>query len=165
MQDEDQAVRKQLNDALQTGAKPDPALVNRMLEIDAKHTARMKEIVGAHGWPTVSAVGEPGAFAAWLLVQHADADVPFQREALELMLAAAPGEVSAKNVAYLTDRVLLAEGKKQRYGTQVELINCEYQPRPLEDESKVDELRATVGLEPLAEYLSFFKVPPDCKPE
>ena len=63
------------------------------------------------------------------------------------------GEVLQDNFAYLTDRVLLAEGKKQLYGTQFIQIDGKLQPRPLEDEANVDKLRATVGLPSLAEYL------------
>jgi hypothetical protein len=50
-----------------------------------KNTARLKEVVAKHGWPGKSLVGEDGAFAAWLLVQHADADAAFQKQRLELM--------------------------------------------------------------------------------
>ena len=47
--------------------------------VDAVHTARLKAIVAAHGWPTVAQVGQDGADAAWLLAQHADKDPAFQR--------------------------------------------------------------------------------------
>lgn len=68
------------------------------------------------------------------------------------MVKVAPDEIFRADVAYLTDRVLLAEGKKQVYGTQFTLINGKCQARPLEDESHVDERRKEVGLPPLAEY-------------
>ncbi|MGD2109344.1 MAG: hypothetical protein PVI86_08115, partial [Phycisphaerae bacterium] len=54
-------------------------------ETDRRHTARMKEIVAGHGWPTRTAVGSDGARAAWLLVQHAGLDPGFQRKCLTLM--------------------------------------------------------------------------------
>ena len=61
-------------------------------------------------------------------------------------------ELSQSNLAYLTDRVLLAEGKKQLYGTQFTVVDGKWKPRPLEDEANVDKRRAEVGLPPLAEY-------------
>jgi hypothetical protein len=61
-------------------------------------------------------------------------------------------EVSQQNIAYLTDRVLLAEGKKQLYGTQFTREKGELQPRPIEDAAHVDQRRAEAGLPPLAEY-------------
>jgi hypothetical protein len=48
---------------------------------------------------------------------------------------------------------LLAEGKKQLYGTQFVPVDGRLQPRPLEDEANVDRRRVAVGLPPLAEYI------------
>jgi hypothetical protein len=42
-------------------------------------------------------------------------------------------EADAHLHAYLTDRVLLAEGNQQLYGTQVMLVGGTWQPRPLAD--------------------------------
>ena len=64
-------------------------------------------------------VGGDGEHAAWLLAQHADSDPEFQRICLDLVTqAVACGEALPTELAYLTDRVLLAEGKPQEYGTQ-----------------------------------------------
>ena len=125
----------------------------QMKALDARHTVRLKEIVAAHGWPGASLVGEKAAHAAWLLVQHADADPKFQRRCLELMQGLPAGEVSPKDVAYLTDRVLLAEGKPQRYGTQfLKDATGKWVPKPLEDPDHVDERRKSVGLGSIADY-------------
>lgn len=78
------------------------------------------------GWPTHSLVGEQAATSAWLLAQHADHDLALQRRFLDLMCAAPAGEVAPMHTAYLTDRVLIAEGKSQVYGTQMTLIDGEY---------------------------------------
>ena len=119
---------------------------------DGENTKWLKDIIKAHGWLTYSMVGKDGAQAAWLLVQHADADPKFQRECLDLMTKLHKTEVSLSNLAYLTDRVLLAEGKKQIYGTQFTTIEGKLQPRPMEDEANVDKRRAEMGLSTLAEY-------------
>jgi hypothetical protein len=63
------------------------------------------------------------------------------------------GELSRQQYALLTDRVLLAQGKKQRYGSQVEVKDGQSVPLPLDDAEHVDARRATMGLEPLADYL------------
>jgi hypothetical protein len=123
-----------------------------MYELDARHTARMKAIVAQHGWPTRSLVGREGATAAWLLVQHADADSAFQRKCLELMRAAPSDEVSASELAYLMDRVLVNEGKLQLYGTQFWLQEGKMVPRPIEDEAELDRRRAEAGLISMHEY-------------
>jgi hypothetical protein len=131
----------------------DSALMAEVVEIDQKNTARMREIVNTYGWPSKGIVGKDGAHAAWLLVQHADLDHEFQKRCLKLMKEAAKkGEVSMKLVAYLTDRVLVAEGEKQIYGTQFETKNGELVPLPIEDEANVDKRRKEVGLPSLEEY-------------
>jgi hypothetical protein len=117
---------------------------------DAANRQRLKEIIKEHGWPGKSLVGADGANAAWLVVQHSDADVAFQKECLALMEAAPQGEVSRQEVAYLTDRVLVNEKKKQRYGTQ---MGMNFVPQPIEDPDNVDKRRAEIGLPPLAEYV------------
>jgi hypothetical protein len=117
---------------------------------DKENTSWLKQVVENRGWPTRTLVGQDGASAAWLLVQHADAEPKFQRKCLDLMAKLPREEVSQQNVAYLTDRVLLAEGKKQLYGTQFMTVNGKLRPRPLEDEPNVDKLRAGVGLPSLA---------------
>ena len=140
-------------DLVVKSAFKDERALAQMKALDARNTARLKEIVAAHGWPGKSLVGEKAAHAAWLLVQHADADARFQRRCLELMEGLPAGEVSAKDIAYLTDRVLLAEGKPQRYGTQfLKDASGKWVPKPLEDPEHVEERRKSVGLGSLADY-------------
>lgn len=64
---------------------------------------------------------------------------------------AANGEVNNKNVAYLTDRLLLYRKLPQRYGTQWQLVDGDYIPQPIEDPEHVDERRAAMGLNTLAQ--------------
>ena len=127
-------------------------LTAEMTSADKENTNWLKNVIEKHGWPTNTMVGKDGATATWLLVQHADADPKFQRQCLDLMSKLPKKEVSQADFAYLTDRVLLAEGKKQVYGTQFVNVDGELQPQPLEDEANVDKRRKEVGLPPLAEY-------------
>jgi hypothetical protein len=138
----------------------DPALLKLFLEqtgkmsaVDQKNRARLKQVVDQHSWPGKSLVGKEGAHAAWLLVQHADGDLAFQKRCLALMKAAGKGDVEPQDIAYLTDRVLVAEKKKQTYGTQLQQKWGRFTPQPMENEANVDKRRAEVGLPPLAEYL------------
>lgn len=127
-------------------------LTTKVSEIDGDNTKWLKGMVEKHGWPSNTMAGKDGASAAWLLVQHADADTKFQRRCLDLMAKLQKDQVSQSNLAYLTDRVMLAEGRKQLYGTQFAVENGKWKPRPLEDEANVDKRRAEVGLSTLAEY-------------
>jgi Family of unknown function (DUF6624) len=123
--------------------------------VDAENLPWLKQVIAETGWPGRSLVGEDGAHAAWLLAQHADRDPAFQRSCLTLMTdAAGHGEASPTEVAYLTDRVLLAEGQQQEYGTQLAGRDGRWQPRQLRDSGTVDQRRAAVGLGPIADYLA-----------
>ena len=94
-------------------------LFKELAEVDSMHTRKLKKIVYKYDWPGINLVGKRGARAAWLLVQHATHDLPFQKRCLELMLVALKsGDVDKKCVAFLTDRILVLENKKQIYGTQ-----------------------------------------------
>jgi len=120
--------------------------------VDIENTNRMKEIVNEIGWPTISKVGKEGSFDAWLLVQHADHDVEFQMQCLDLMKAEPEGEVNPVNIAYLEDRTRVNNGEPQIYGTQFYEHQGYYGPRPIEDQEHVDERREALGLEPMQEY-------------
>jgi hypothetical protein len=131
------------------------AHMNELMEEEHARSARIREIVAEHGWPGRSLVGDDGASSAWLLAQHADHDPEFQARALELMRAAVEaGEADAGELAYLTDRVLVAQGRPQLYGTQFRHGG----PQPIEDPEHLDERRAAVGLEPFADYATRFRI-------
>jgi hypothetical protein len=126
---------------------------------DVSRTDRLRDIIEEYGWPTRRMVGVDGATAAWTIAQHSDHDVAFQKQALALMCqAAAAGEADVSELAYLVDRVAVNSGQPQVYGTQVgPCRDGQPVPQPLQDEARVDELRARVGLEPLADYLARFE--------
>ncbi len=148
MEERDQKARQGL-----TGASlRDTVLMRQMLAVDSAHTERLREIVATYGWPGISDVGEDGAHAAWLLLQHSS-DHEFQRSTLPLMEEAAQhGEASRRSLALLVDRVLIHENKPQRYGTQFRFVEGGIEFHPIEDPESVDERRASVGLPPLEEY-------------
>jgi hypothetical protein len=124
-------------------------------DLDRRNTARLRQIVDEIGWPSIQVLGERPAHAAWLLAQHADLDPEFQKRCLELMRALPAGGVSPRNLAYLEDRVLVADGKAQRYGTQLRRRDDgTYEALPIADEGRVDERRRSVGLESLAKHLA-----------
>jgi hypothetical protein len=91
-----------------------------------------------------------------VLVQHADLDLPLQERGLALMAGAvAAGDADPSDHAYLVDRVRVAKGEPQVYGTQWGSDAAgDPEPRtPIEDEAMVDVRRAAVGLGTLDAYL------------
>ncbi|MFI5689486.1 DUF6624 domain-containing protein [Streptomyces sp. NPDC051636] len=135
------------NRCIQTGEPGD------LSQVDADNTAWIKTVIAEHGWPGITLVGSQGADDAWLLVQHADRDCEFQRQALELLKSAVEaGDAPARHLAYLTDRVLVSVGKPQLYGTQYTDEGGSLQPQPVHDPEGLDERRAAMGLDTAAAY-------------
>jgi hypothetical protein len=121
-----------------------------MERVRQRQSARLKEILDAHGWPGWQLVGRDGANAAWIIAQHADHDVAFQKRCFALLeRAVGAGDADPMDLAYLTDRIAVNEGRKQTYGTQ---FNEHCKPQSIEDEANVDARRRSVGLGPLSEY-------------
>jgi hypothetical protein len=122
-------------------------------QVDHDNTRFLQEVIAEHGWPGRDLVGDTGSQAAWLLAQHADHDVAFQRRCLDLLReAAAAGQAELSHVAYLTDRLCVADGHPQVYGTQFHQPDGRLQPRPIGDSDHLDQRRAQMGLAPHAEY-------------
>lgn len=149
---EDQRVRAELEaeGTLYDGYHP------RMEAVHRRNAARLRELLAVHGWPGRSRVGDDGAEAAWLVVQHAIGEPAFQRASLvRLREAVARGEAPAWQAAMLEDRIAVLEGRPQRYGTQLE-HDADGWPRACktEDPDGLDERRQAVGLEPMAERLA-----------
>lgn len=147
MKEHDLQVRARLAEdgSLYDGYHPEMEAVHR------SNAGKLTEIIEEFGWPGWSLVGEDGAEAAWLVVQHAIGLPAFQRRCLALLREALEaGEVPAWQPAYLDDRIRVFEGRKQIYGTQFDVgPDGEPVPYPIEDAERVNERRSALGLPPL----------------
>ncbi|MBD0672165.1 DUF6624 domain-containing protein [Streptomyces sp. CBMA156] len=137
---------------------PDLAEQAAWRRLTARHGDRLAEIMAEHGWPTERTLGAEAARAAWLVAQHADRQLDVQRRAAALLgEAVARGEASARDLAFLRDRLAVNEGREQRYGTQIGAVaDGRPVPWPCEDPERLDERRAEVGIEPFDEYTARF---------
>jgi hypothetical protein len=101
-------------------------------------------------WPGFRLVDPDGEHAAWLIAQLGDTDL--QRRCLEhLEVAVDNGDAPPGHYACLLDRVRMAEGRPQLYGSQwVVNEHGDLSPWPIENPSGVDVRRERVGLQPLA---------------
>jgi uncharacterized protein DUF6624 len=125
----------------------------RVEAIDCGNTAWLKTQLARIGWFTISKYGAEADTAAWHLVQHADREPAFQREALVMLQALPPGQTSGKRLGTLVDRVARAGGGLQRYGTQGQCKDGQWTPFESEDPSNLDQRRAALGMEPIAEHM------------
>lgn len=161
--DEDLRVRAELaaDGSLFAGYHP------RMEAVHRHNALALREVIDRIGWPTTSVVGEAGAEAAWLIVQHAIGEPDFQRACLVAITSAvAAGDVPPWHAAMLDDRIRVFEGRRQRYGTQLEPDDRGVlRPCAIEDPDRVEALRAEVGLSPLSEKLAALaRQPPEPVP-
>lgn len=131
------------------------SVIGYLQQIDARNLAVVRRLVAVHGWFPISTWGEQAEAAAWILVQHADSDPGFQREVLARMEPlVVTHDTKPSRYALLFDRVALAEGRPQRYGTQG---NCTgrgvWVAADTEDPAQLDRRRASVGLPPMKVYI------------
>ena len=68
------------------------------------------------------------------------------------------GDIRKSSIAYLTDKILTKEGKKQLYGTQLKYSyeTKSYDFKPIDDEKNVNKRRSEIGLGPLEDYAKNF---------
>ena len=135
-------------------------LARDVLTADSVNLVRFEALVEANGWPKASEVGAWAASAGFLVIQHADLETQLRYEPM-LRDAVEAGEADAANLALLTDRILVRQGKLQQYGSQTQ-TDPETGARsfyPIEDPATLDARRAAVGLSPMAEYAREMDVP------
>lgn len=120
--------------------------------IDVANMKRLAEIIDAYGWPGLRFAGAASQ-TSFLVLQHADH--ASQSKYLPLLHDAVKRrDALGSDFAMLDDRVRIADGKLQRYGSQLSTNPLRLQP--IEDEARVDERRRSIGLEPLADYAKRF---------
>lgn len=131
-------------------------------EMEAVHlenAAVLEQAYDALGWPGRGLLGDEGASAAFLILQHAISRPDLQRRGLAFMLEAIPqGQANALDAAYLSDRIAVMEGRAQVFGTQFDwdqqgLLS----PAPIAEPEGVDARRASVGLPPMAETIAHMR--------
>lgn len=128
--------------------------LRRNREQDSLNEMRVIQILDERGWLGPDEVGYKGSSALFLVIQHAD--LPVQEKYLPMMQkAVAAGKAAPANLAYLEDRVLMRQGKPQRYGSQIvtDKATGAWVLHEVEDPPHLDKRRASVGLGPIQEYL------------
>jgi len=128
-------------------------------EKDSINLIKIKAILDKYGWLGADVIGEQGNQTLFLVIQHSNQAtqekyLPMMREAVK------KGKAQGGSLALLEDRVALRQGKQQIYGSQIrrDPETQVYYVGPLEDPDNVDKRRAKVGLEPLAEYVSYWQI-------
>ena len=127
--------------------------------IQEKNQKELEQLVAAKGWPKIEDVGSEAAMAAYLVAMHSN-DGSQKKYLPVIKQRCEENELPWQRYANIYDRCLFNENRPQKYGTHTrynDLTKSE-ELYPLEDETKVDEWRKELGLEPLAEYLARFNI-------
>lgn len=86
-----------------------------------------------------------------LVVQHSSS---LQERVLALAKAMPPGQISPEKLAMLEDRVLVHQGKPQRFGTQFTAgPDGVFRFPPVSETARLDARRSAAGMPPLRQYV------------
>ncbi|HQU82769.1 MAG TPA: hypothetical protein PKY59_06580 [Pyrinomonadaceae bacterium] len=124
-----------------------------------KNAESLNEIIEKIGYPTIEKVGEEENEAAWLVIQHSIGKPEFMKNCSALLeKAVAENNANPKQIAYLSDRIAVFEGRPQLYGTQFDWDeNGEMSPKLFDDLEKVNTRRKSVGLNSLEEQIEIIR--------
>jgi hypothetical protein len=126
--------------------------------IDSTNLVQVESLIAKYGWLGQSFVGARGNQTIFLVIQHADL-VTQEKYLPMLQKSVEEGESRPWDLALLQDRILMRQGKKQIYGSQVVFNETGGQEfYPIEDEKNVNIRREKVGLMPLEEYAKHFGI-------
>jgi hypothetical protein len=124
-----------------------------------RNTIVIKQYFKENGYPGIKENDKKTSLYFWLIVQHSDHDVAFQKKVLKSMKKELKNKnVIPANYAYLYDRVRKNENKSQLYGTQMVWdSHGVHSPYNLKSPETVNERRAAMGLNTIEDYLKEFE--------
>lgn len=133
-------------------------------EIDKANQQTLLETLPPEGWFYRSRYGEGVAQTAFLITQHSDATL-WRRFLPVLESLVAIGEVDGESYGLMFDRLAVAEGRPQRFGTQVVCVDGKQVVdwSNIEDPDNVEKRRHNIGFTTtLSEYQALFAANPPC---
>jgi len=131
----------------------------QMKELHNENAKILNDIIDAFGYPTIDKVGKEANEAAWLVIQHSIGQPEFMKKCAKLLeIAVSESKADSKNLAYLTDRIAVFEGKPQLNGTQFDWDeNGNLSPNIFDELNKVNERRKSIGLNTLEEQTEILR--------
>jgi len=130
-----------------------------MEQLHSRNAEKLNDIMDIIGYPGIDKVGKEASEAAWLIIQHAIGQPELMRKCVRLLKDAVDEQkADPKNLAYLSDRIAVFEGKPQLYGTQFDWNeNGEMVPNFVDNIAKVNERRKSIGLNTLEEQAAIIR--------
>lgn len=113
-----------------------------------QNTAKFCEILKSVGWPSAALVDRDGVLASFQILNNATFEL--QRDLLPVIVASMKKDPEQKPLfAGFFDRLRVSAGMKQLFGTQAMSMGGFLVLYPIEDQTKLDSLRAQFGLPPM----------------
>jgi hypothetical protein len=156
----DQAPKNAQDNVMARYGIPSPQVdsISKLIaKTDSLNMLRLEEIFDKYGWTTRQLVGLEGANNAFIIILNAP--LKYKKKYFEMIkIAVDSGDLKKRSIAFLTDKILTEEGKKQIYGTQLKYSYEKkiYEFKPIENESTVNYRRIEFGLGTIEDYAKDF---------
>jgi hypothetical protein len=133
-------------------------------KIDKQNLIKVVSLIENCGMPTTKEVSRKQMGAIWLVFQHAD-NTNRKKYFPLLKKAAKNGDLKKSYIALMEDRILMIDGKPQKYGSQISQNRKtkQWELYKLTNPEFVDKRRAEVGLGSLKEYVKKWSIEFDVK--
>lgn len=120
-----------------------------MEKLHLKNSRKLLKMIETMGFPVLSNAGEYGVRYSWLIIYHSISFPSFMKDCLlQMRLAAAQNDYPLDLLAYMEDRVAFLEGRAQLYGTNTEWFEGDVRSTEIEDTTRLDLRRKSMGLPP-----------------
>jgi len=131
----------------------------KIRKTDLGNLTIVEQILKKHGWLSSKEIGQKANSTLFLVIQHSNQKT--QEKYLPMMRQAVKdGKANSSSLALLEDRIALGKGELQIYGSQIgkDQETGKMYVLPLIDPKNVNERRAKVGLSPIEDYISYWKL-------
>ncbi len=134
----------------------DAIVAGEWCPLDVASAEWLKGDVREHGWYNISTYGPDADRAAWLIVQHARHDLPFQQAVLSMLEPLwQTGETKGENFAMLYDQTAHYRGLPGRFGVVGECTAPGvWTLATVEDSDAVEAWRVKAGMPPLTQQIA-----------
>ena len=138
------------------GAESDEAEVYQKIyrENHVVNMEKVRTILDTYGWPESSLIGEQGVRTICNVIQHDNQEtrelyIPMMKQAV------LDNKLEARWLVRAQDRLATDKGELQIYGGQMKYYpeTKSFNVWPVYDPENIDERRAEIGLEPIAQFL------------
>jgi hypothetical protein len=133
-------------------------ILDYIKKVDTQNVVSLNEVLDKYIWPKISEFDTKADVDAWIIVQHADFDLPLQHKTLFILdQYSQMNETNKTNYAILYDRVAVKYkdiGIKQKFGTQGKVTDGKFQVFDyVGNEKELNQRRQELGFPPIQEFV------------